>query len=63
MDEDGFLLGVALVEEFEEGCEVRVAEVETLMVGQEDGADGAEARAGILDFFDTRGGCESLMCP
>ena len=62
VDEDGFLLGGALVEEFEEGCEVWVAEVETLMVGQKDGADGAKARAGILDFFDTIGGCGSLMC-
>ena len=63
VDEDGFLLGGALVEEFEEGGEVWVAEVETFMVGQKDGADGAKARAGILDFFDTIGGCGLLMCP
>ena len=63
VDEDGFLLGVALVEEFEEWCELRVAEVETLMVGQKDGADGPKARAGILNFLDTVGGCGLLMCP
>ena len=57
VDEDCFLLGVALVEEFEEWCEVRVAEVETLMVRQKDGADGAKARAGILNFLDTIGEC------
>ena len=34
VDEDGFLLSVALIEVFEEWCELRVAEVETLMVGQ-----------------------------
>ena len=63
VDKDWFLLGVALVEEFEEWCELRVAKVETLMVGQKDGADGAKARAGILNFFDTIGGYGSLMCP
>ena len=62
VDEDGFLLSVALVEEFEEWCELRVAEVETLMVGQKDGADGAEASAGILNFFNTVGRCGLLMC-
>ena len=63
MDEDCFLLGVALVEEFEEWCEVRIAEVETLMIGQKDGADGAKARAGILNFLDTIDGGGLLMCP
>ena len=63
VDKDGFLLGVALVEEFEERCEMRVAEVETLMVGQKDGANGAETRPGILNFLDTVGGCGLLMCP
>ena len=63
VDKDGFLLGVALVEEFEEGCEMRVAEVETLMVGQKDGANGAKASAGILNFLDTVGGCGLLMRP
>ena len=62
VDEDGFLLGMALVEVFEEWCELRVAEVETLMVGQQDGADGAKASAGILNFFNTVGGCGLLMC-
>ena len=63
VDEDWFLLGVAFVEEFEKWGEFRVTEVVTLMVGQEDGADGAKARSGILDFCDTVGECGSLMCP
>ena len=63
VDKYGFLLGVALVEEFEEWCEMWVTEVETLMVGQKDSADGAEAGARILNFLDTIGGCGLLMCP
>ena len=62
MDEDWLLLGVALVQELEEWCELRVAEIETLMVGQKHRADGAKLSAGVLNFFDTTGGCGSLMC-
>ena len=62
VDEDWLLLGVARIEEFEEGCELRVTEIETLMVGQKDGTDGAKTRAGILNFFDAMDRYELLIC-
>ena len=41
VDEDGFLFAGAGIEETEEWAEARFAEVETLVIGQEDSAGGS----------------------